>query len=167
MTRFIIIGAGQAGATLVETLRKRGFDGEITMIGEEPVPPYQRPPLSKGYLLGDMELERLFLRPVDWYEAHNVTLLTSTRVTKIEPNRKSVTLDNGQSLPYEKLALATGAAPHRLPARIGGELGGVYSVRSLADVDGMKNEFTPGRRVLVIGGGYIGLEAAAVAAKLG
>ncbi len=167
MTNFVIIGAGQAGATLVETLRKRGFDGEITMIGDEPVPPYQRPPLSKGYLLGDMDLERLFLRPAAWYEAHNVTMLTSSSATKIDPVRKSVALGHGRSLPYDKLALVTGAEPHRLPARVGGELGGVYTVRNLADVDAMKGEFTPGRRVLVIGGGYIGLEAAAVATKLG
>ncbi|NOR62858.1 MAG: pyridine nucleotide-disulfide oxidoreductase [Rhodobacteraceae bacterium] len=167
MARFVIIGAGQAGATLVETLRKRGFDGEITMIGEEPVPPYQRPPLSKGYLLGDMDLERLFLRPAAWYADHNVTLHTSVRASKIDPKAQMVMLNNGKTLRYDKLALATGAEPHRLPARIGGELAGVYSVRSLADVDAMKSEFTPGRRVLVIGGGYIGLEAAAVAAKLG
>ncbi|MBL1436085.1 MAG: FAD-dependent oxidoreductase [Rhodobacteraceae bacterium] len=167
MSHFVIIGAGQAGATLVETLRKRGFDGEITMIGEEPVPPYQRPPLSKGYLLGDMDLARLFLRPAAWYEDHSVALLTSTRAAKIDRKAQSVVLDNGKTLRYDKLALATGAEPHRLPARIGGDLGGVYTVRSLADVDAMKGEFVPARRVLVIGGGYIGLEAAAVAAKLG
>lgn len=167
MSHFVIIGAGQAGATLVETLRKRGFEGEITMIGEEPVPPYQRPPLSKGYLLGDMDLARLFLRPPAWYEEHSVALLTSTRATTINAEAKLVTLGNGETLSYDKLALATGAEPHRLPARIGGDLGGVYTVRNLADVDAMKGEFTQGRRVLVIGGGYIGLEAAAVAAKLG
>jgi len=167
MKHFVIVGAGQAGATLAETLRKRGFDGEITMIGEEAVPPYQRPPLSKGYLLGDMVLERLFLRPAAWYGDHNVTLLTNTDVTEINAAQRSVTLSNGETLRYDKLALATGAEPHRLPARIGGTLAGVYTVRSLADVDSMKSEFAPGRRVLIIGGGYIGLEAAAVAAKLG
>jgi len=167
MSHFIIVGAGQAGATLAETLRKRGFDGEITMIGEEPVPPYQRPPLSKGYLLGDMALERLFLRPAAWYDEHNVTLLTDTRASDLNPAARSVSLSDGETLSYDKLALATGAEPHRLPAQIGGALAGVCTVRSLADVDAMKNEFVPGRRVLIIGGGYIGLEAAAVAAKLG
>ncbi len=167
MPNFVIIGAGQAAATLAETLRKRGFEGGITMIGDEPVPPYQRPPLSKGYLLGDMGLERLFLRPATWYEDHNVKILTSTSAVKIDTPAKLVSLSNGQALPYDKLALATGAAPHMLPASIGGALEGVYAVRNLADVDAMKSEFTTGRRLLVIGGGYIGLEAAAVAAKLG
>ena len=167
MSHYIIVGAGQAGATLAETLRKRGFEGEITMIGEEPVPPYQRPPLSKGYLLGDMALERLFLRPEAWYGEHNVTLLTDTSVAEIDPAARGVRLSNGKTLSYDKLALTTGAEPHRLPARIGGALAGVYAVRSLADVDAMKSEFVAGRRVLIIGGGYIGLEAAAVAAKLG
>ncbi len=167
MTHFIIIGAGQAGATLAETLRKKGFDGAITMIGAEPHPPYQRPPLSKAYLLGDMALERLFLRPEAWYGEHNVALREGCTVAAINPQTQTVTLTNGEVLAYDKLALTTGAAPHRLPARIGGDLKGVYTVRSLADVEAMKPEFAAGRKVLIIGGGYIGLEAAAVAAKLG
>ncbi len=167
MSHFVIIGAGQAGATLAETLRKRGFDGAITMIGEEPLPPYQRPPLSKAYLLGELALERLFLRPEAWYGEHDVTLLEGVAAKAIDRAARRVTLSDGQVLPYDKLALATGAAPHRLPARIGGDLDGVYTVRSLADVEAMKPEFARGRKVLIIGGGYIGLEAAAVAARLG
>ncbi len=167
MSHFIIIGAGQAGATLAETLRKKGFDGAITMIGAEPHPPYQRPPLSKAYLLGDMALERLFLRPEAWYGEHNVTLREGCSAEAIDPAAQTVTLSTGEVLSYDKLALTTGAEPHRLPAKIGGDLAGVYTVRSLADVKAMKPEFTEGRKVLIIGGGYIGLEAAAVAAKLG
>jgi len=167
MSHFIIIGAGQAGATLAETLRKNGSEGTITMIGAEPHPPYQRPPLSKAYLLGDMALERLFLRPEAWYGEHNVTLREGCTAEAINAGAQTVTLTNGEVLRYDKLALTTGAEPHRLPARIGGDLAGVYTVRSLADVEAMKPEFVAGRKVLIIGGGYIGLEAAAVAAKLG
>jgi len=164
---FVIIGAGQAGFSLAETLRKKGFKGAITMIGDEPVPPYQRPPLSKAYLLGDMGVERLFLRPESYYQEHNINLRAGVSAQKINPSLRHVTLSDGTTLIYDKLALTTGAAPHRLPARIGGDLAGVYTVRSLADVDAMKPEFTQGKRVLIIGGGYIGLEAAAVAAKRG
>ncbi len=167
MSHFVIIGAGQAGATLAETLRKKGHDGAITMIGAEPLPPYQRPPLSKAYLLGDMALERLFLRPEAWYGEHNVQLREGCTATAIDAAAQTVTLSDGEALPYDKLALTTGAEPHRLPAKMGGNLAGVYTVRSLADVEAMKPEFAAGRKVLIIGGGYIGLEAAAVAAKLG
>ncbi|MCF6272307.1 MAG: FAD-dependent oxidoreductase [Rhodobacteraceae bacterium] len=164
---YIIIGAGQAGATLCETLRKGGFEGAITLIGEEPLPPYQRPPLSKAYLLGDMALERLFLRPERYYADHDITLIEGIAVSKIDRAAKEITLGDGRTLAYDKLALTTGAAPHHLPARIGGDLAGVFSVRTLADVEAMKTAFSAGKRVLIIGGGYIGLEAAAVAAKLG
>ncbi len=167
MSHFIIIGAGQAGATLAETLRKKGHAGAITMIGSEPHPPYQRPPLSKAYLLGDMALERLFLRPEAWYGEHNVTLFEGCTAAAIDAGAQTVTLSNGEGLSYDKLALTTGAEPHSLPASIGGRLKGVYTVRSLADVEAMKPEFAEDRKVLIIGGGYIGLEAAAVAAKLG
>ena len=164
---FVIIGAGQAGATLCETLRKNGFEGDLTLLGSEPVPPYQRPPLSKAYLLGDMALERLFLRPESYYAEHNITLRESLTAEAIDPATRKISLSDGSTLGYTKLALATGAAPHRLPAKIGGNLAGVYTVRTLADVDAMKGEFAEGKKVLIIGGGYIGLEAAAVAAKLG
>ncbi len=167
MKHFMIIGAGQAGATLCETLRKNGFEGKITLIGAEPVPPYQRPPLSKAYLLGEMALERLFLRPEAWYAEHGVELKLDVSATAIDPANKRITLSDGEGLAYDKLALTTGAEPHRLPASIGGDLGGVYNVRALSDVEAMKEEFVAGRHVLIIGGGYIGLEAAAVAAKLG
>ncbi len=167
MSKIIVIGAGQAGFSLVEGLRKQGHTGAITLIGAEPAPPYQRPPLSKAYLLGDMAVERLYLRPENFYADHDIELLTDTRVTAINRQDKSIDLSNAGSMAYDKLALTTGALPNRLPASIGGDLAGVYGVRTLADTDAMAPEFSKDARVLIIGGGYIGLEAAAVAAKLG
>ena len=166
MKHVVVVGAGQAAASLVARLRAKGFDGQITLIGEEPVPPYQRPPLSKAYLLGDMALERLFLRPESFYAENAIDLRLNTVVTAIDRARGCVATDAGE-IPYDALALCTGSAPRRLPAAIGGDLDGVYVVRTLADVDGAAPAFTAGARVLIVGGGYIGLEAAAVAAKLG
>lgn len=162
----LIVGAGQAGASLAARLRTLGFTGSLTLIGEEPVPPYQRPPLSKGYLLKEMELERLYLRNAEFWRDQDVALRLGSAVTAIDPKARTVTV-GGEKVPYDKLALTTGSVPRKLPASIGGELAGVYTVRTLADVDAMEREFRPGARVAIIGGGYIGLEAAAVAAKLG
>ena len=166
MAHFVVVGAGQAGAALVAKLRACGFDGQITLIGAEPVPPYQRPPLSKAYLLGEMGLDRLFLRPAEFYAEKDITLRLGQPVTAIDPVAQTLTLGD-EVLAYDELALTTGSTPRRLPAAIGGDLAGVFTVRSLADVDAMRNAFTPGARLVIIGGGYIGLEAAAVAAKLG
>jgi 3-phenylpropionate/trans-cinnamate dioxygenase ferredoxin reductase component len=166
MAGVVVIGAGQAAASLVAKLRTQGYDGAITLLGEEPVPPYQRPPLSKQYLLKEMELERLFLRSESFYAEHDITLRLGDPVSAIDRAAKTVTV-GASTIGYDQLALATGAIPRRLPAAIGGDLEGVYTVRTLADVDGMEHEFRPGRRALIVGGGYIGLEAAAVAAKLG
>lgn len=166
MTAIVIIGAGQAGAALAAKLRGLGHGGPITMIGAEPAPPYQRPPLSKAYLLGEMELERLYLRAPSFWDDQNITLKLGAPVTSIDRTARTVRVD-GESIPYDHLALTTGSQPRRLPAAIGGALAGVYTVRSLADVDAMAPEFRAGRNLLVIGGGYIGLEAAAVGAKLG
>lgn len=166
MTAIVIIGAGQAGAALAAKLRALGHDGPITMIGEEPAPPYQRPPLSKAYLLGEMELERLYLRAPSFWEDQNITLKLGAPVTSIDRTARTVRV-GGETIAYDHLALTTGSQPRRLPAAIGGALKGVYTVRCLADVDAMAPEFRAGRNLLVIGGGYIGLEAAAVGAKLG
>lgn len=166
MTHIVVIGAGQAGAALVAKLRNAGHSGEITLIGEEAAPPYQRPPLSKAYLLGEMELERLYLRSGEFYAENAITLRLGTPVTAIDAAAKTVTL-GAETLRYDQLAFTTGSIPRRLPAAIGGDLGGIYTVRSLADADAMRPEFVAGRRLVIIGGGYIGLEAAAVAAKLG
>ena len=166
MGGIVVVGGGQAAASLVAKLRTLGCEDAITLITEEPVPPYQRPPLSKAYLMGDMAEERLYLRPAEFYADQNIDLRLSTRVAAIDPAAKTVTA-NGETVRYDQLALCTGSNPRRLPARIGGDLDSVYEVRTLADVDRMAPEFIQGRRVLVIGGGYIGLEAAAVASKLG
>ncbi len=167
MSGIVVVGAGQAGSTLVETLRKEGYGGSITLIGDEPLPPYQRPPLSKKYLLGEMELERLYLRPQKYYDEHNIAVRLGTAVHHIDRGAKRVFLDDGARVPYAKLVLATGSVPRRLPAKIGGDLDGVFTVRTLADVDAMAPAFAEGKRLLIIGGGYIGLEAAAVAAMRG
>ncbi len=167
MSHIVVIGAGQAGASLVAKLRADGFDGEITVIGAETAPPYQRPALSKAYLLGEMERERLFLRPRDWYETNNITLHTGTRAVSVDSAAKTVTLEGDEVINFDHLAFTTGSHPRQLPSAIGGDLDGVYTVRDLADTDAITPEFTAGRKVLIIGGGYIGLEAAAVAAKRG
>ncbi|MCC5983090.1 MAG: FAD-dependent oxidoreductase [Rhodobacteraceae bacterium] len=166
MAGIVVVGAGQAGAALVAKLRAAGHTGAITLIGAEPVPPYQRPPLSKAYLLGEMALERLFLRPASFYAENDIALITGQRVQAIDPGARRVRLD-GQVLNYDQLALTTGAVPRRLPPGLGGDLAGVHLVRSLTDVDRMAPEFTAGRRLVVVGGGYIGLEAAAVAVQRG
>ena len=163
MRHFVVVGAGQAGQSLVTKLRALGYDGDVTLVGKEPVPPYQRPPLSKKYLLGEMALERLFLRPESFYEEQAISLRLDTTVTAIDPAVKTLAL-GGETISYDQLAITTGAIPHRLPAAIGGDLQGVYTVRTLADADAMAPEFQPGKSVLIVGGGYIGLEAAAVAA---
>ena len=166
MAGIVVVGAGQAGAALVAKLRALGFEGPLTLIGEEPVPPYQRPPLSKKYLTGEMALERLFLRPASFYAEKDIALRVSTRVTGIDRAGKAVLIGD-ERIPYAQLALTTGAVPRRLPAEIGGELDGVHVVRGLADADAIAPEIEPGRRLLVVGGGYIGLEAAAVATTRG
>ncbi|MBK1634915.1 NAD(P)/FAD-dependent oxidoreductase [Rhodovulum adriaticum] len=166
MSHIVIIGAGQAGAALAAKLRALEFTGAITMIGEEPVAPYQRPPLSKKYLLGEMPLDRLYLRPPEFYAENGIDLRLSETAVSIDRADRQV-IAGGQAIAYDQLALTTGAVPRRLPGAIGGELAGVHVVRTLADVDGMAPEFAPGRRVLVLGGGYVGLEAAAVAAQRG
>ncbi len=167
MSHFVVIGGGQAGASLVAKLLTEGFDGKITLIGAEDVPPYQRPPLSKAYLLGEMELERLYLRPAAFYPEHDIDLRLSTRAVSVDPAARTVALSTGEDLSYDALALATGSYPRTLPAAIGGTLGGVFTMRDLRDADTMAPELVEGRRVLIIGGGYIGLEAAAVCAKKG
>jgi 3-phenylpropionate/trans-cinnamate dioxygenase ferredoxin reductase subunit len=164
MTHVVVVGAGQAGSSLVVKLRNLGFEGEITLIGAEDVPPYQRPPLSKKYLLGEMDLERLFLKPDAFYGENGITLRKGEVVTSISDGKIELGVE---VLSYDQLVLTTGSAPRHLPVAIGGTLDGVYVVRNLADVDAMAPEFGAGKHVLIIGGGYIGLEAAAVAASKG
>ena len=164
--RVVVVGGGQAGAALVARLRNDGFAGAVTLIGDEPAPPYQRPPLSKKYLLGEMAVERLYLKPASFYDDHDIELVTATPVTAIDRAAREV-VTGARRIAYDSLALTTGARPRLLPAAIGGALAGVYPVRTLGDVDTMAPEVAAGRRVLIVGGGYIGLEAAAVCALKG
>ncbi|THV25753.1 NAD(P)/FAD-dependent oxidoreductase [Peteryoungia ipomoeae] len=163
----VIIGAGQAGFALAAKLRSLGDTRPITMLGSEPVAPYQRPPLSKKYLLGEMTFERLLFRPAEWYSENNVDLRLSTPVEEIDRQAQAVRLFDGTTIDYGHLVFATGATPRRLPSAIGGDLASVYTVRDKADADALSAEMKAGRRLLIVGGGYIGLEAAAVARKLG
>ncbi|MDO5658445.1 MAG: FAD-dependent oxidoreductase [Paracoccus sp. (in: a-proteobacteria)] len=163
----VILGAGQAAASMAARLRARGHEGAITVIGDEPVAPYQRPPLSKAYLLGEMGVDRLTLRAPEWWADEGITLITGTAATRIDREARQVGLSDGRVVGYDTLALTLGAAPRRLPEAMGGHLPGVHVIRALADVDAMAPEFREGARLAVIGGGYIGLEAAAVARKLG
>jgi len=166
MKYIVVVGAGQAASALAFKLRALKYTGAITLIGDEPDLPYQRPPLSKAYLLGDMTRERLFLRPQSAYDDANITVRMGGAVTAVDPGARRVTV-GGEQVDYDALVLTTGSSPIRLPAQIGGDLKGVYCVRTLGDIDAMAPHFTAGKRALIVGGGYIGLEAAAVAAKLG
>jgi 3-phenylpropionate/trans-cinnamate dioxygenase ferredoxin reductase subunit len=166
MSGIVVIGGGQAGASLAQKLRGLDYDGPITIVGDEPVPPYERPPLSKGYLLGDQAKERLFLRPEAIYADKQIELRLGEPVTRVDANARFVEIGN-ERLDFDQLAFTTGSTPVRLPKAIGGDLDGVFTVRTLADIDAMEPRFQKGASVLVVGGGYIGLEAAAVAAKLG
>jgi len=166
MTKTVIIGAGQAGSALAAKLRNSGYTGDITLIGGETAPPYQRPPLSKKYMMGDMDLERLYLRPMEFYADQNITLMLDTQVTAIDRDAKTVQTSQGY-IAYDQLVLTTGSWPRKLPEKIGGTLQGVYTMRDLRDADALASEIKQGARCLIIGGGYIGLEAAAVAASKG
>ncbi|MER8968462.1 FAD-dependent oxidoreductase [Mesorhizobium sp. M0808] len=166
MTGFVIVGAGQAGASLAAKMRALGYGGPVTLIGEEPTPPYQRPPLSKGYLLREMDLGRLYLRAASFWKENEINLKLAAPVTSIDRSTKTVRVGD-ESIPYDKLALTTGSRPRQIPSTAGGSLKGVYTIRTLADADAMATEFQFGRKLLIVGGGYLGLEAAAVGVKLG
>lgn len=164
--RVIIIGAGQAGGETAQRLRQRGFTGDITLIGEEPNAPYQRPPLSKKYLAGELSMDRLLLRPPAVYAEENVALLSSVRAVWIDRTSKRVRLEGGREIPYDALVLATGARPRKLPLA-GADLDGVHLFRTAADVDAIRPRFKAGAKLIVVGAGYIGLEVAAVARQHG
>jgi len=161
------VGAGQAAFALAAKLRALKDVRPITVIGAEEVYPYQRPPLSKKYLLGEMPFDRLTFRPDAWYAENEVEVRLSTFVEEIDRGARRIRMQDGSVLEYHTLALTTGATPRKLPAGIGGDLDGVYVMRSKRDADELAGEMRPGRRLLVIGGGYIGLEAAAVARQQG
>ena len=163
----VIVGAGHGGAQAALALRQQGFVGSIVMIGREPEPPYERPPLSKEYLAREKPFERLYLRPPHLWADKQVTLRLATSVTALDPASHIATLDDGSTLGYSSLIWATGGDPRRLACE-GAHLAGIHAVRTRADVDRLIAEIDAGaKRVVVVGGGYIGLEAAAVLTKLG
>ncbi|MDN5749887.1 MAG: FAD-dependent oxidoreductase [Pseudonocardia sp.] len=165
-TTFVIVGAGLAGAKAAEALRTEGFDGDVVLLGAEPHRPYERPPLSKGYLQGSAERDTVFVHPQGWYAEHRVDLRVDTAVTAIDRGAHEVLTGDGGRLRYDKLLLTTGAAPRRLPVP-GADLSGVLYLRSLDDSDRLKAALRPGARVVVIGAGWIGLETAAAARAAG
>ena len=162
----LIVGGGHAGAQAAIALRQRKFAGTIAIVGDEPDPPYERPPLSKEYLSGEKPFERILIRPPAFWAERAVDLLLGRRVVAVDATAHSVTLADGSTLDYETLVWAAGGAPRRL-ACSGHSLRGVHAVRTRADVDRLVAELPAVTRVVVVGGGYIGLEAAAVLTKLG
>jgi 3-phenylpropionate/trans-cinnamate dioxygenase ferredoxin reductase component len=164
--RIVIAGAGQAAVQAIDTLRRRGFTGSLSVVGEEPWLPYQRPPLSKKYLAGTLERERLTIRPQQFFAEHQVTAHLGRRVTAIAALEHQVRLDDGLLLPYDALLIATGSRPRRLNVP-GADLAGVHYLRTIADADRIRSACAAGGRLVIVGGGYIGLEVAATARELG
>jgi len=162
----IVIGGGQAGGRAVEGIRKAGFAGTVILLGEEARAPYERPPLSKQVLTGEAEPDSAKLRDDTWYAEHGIDLRLSTRAARIDRARKRVVLEDGQELAYDRLLLATGAQP-KVPKLPGVELDGVHVLRDMADSLALRDAMRAGARVALVGGGYIGLEVAAAARKLG
>ena len=163
---FVIAGASLAGAKAAQELREHGFDGRVVLIGTEPDRPYERPPLTKDYLRGESEREKAYVHGADFYEQHDIELMTGTTVTAIDPRGPSVTLDGGRELSYDRLLLTTGSEPRQIPAP-GAELDGIYYMRSLADCDVLRRRLDDSGRVAVVGAGWIGSEFAASARQLG
>ena len=163
----VIVGAGHGGAQCAIALRQNGFEGTITVIGREPEYPYERPPLSKEYFAREKTFDRLYIRPPTFWAEKEITFKLGTEVTKVDPAAQELALSDGETYGYGKLVWATGGDPRKLPAP-GAELAGVHAVRTREDCDQLMGEVDGGvRKIAVIGGGYIGLEAAAVLSKMG
>ena len=162
----VMIGGGQAAAQACASLRMFGYSGAITLIGDETALPYQRPPLSKAYMKGELAEERLYFKPAAWYEDQNIDTILSVRATKIDRTAQTVALEHGGSVPYDALIICTGSRPRALPVD-GADLGGVFDLRDLADVERIRPRMIAGKKLVIVGAGYIGLEAAAVARQLG
>ncbi len=162
----IIAGAGHGAGQIVASLRLHKFDGRIVLVGEEPYLPYQRPPLSKKYLAGEMPPERLYFKPASFYEDPQIDVRLDTRIESIDRNARCIVTADGERLDYSKLVIATGSRVRRIPVD-GADLDGVHYLRSISDVDGIRAEFDAGKRLVIVGAGYIGLEVAAVARTLG
>ena len=166
VTHVVIVGGGHAAGQLAASLRQEKFEGAITIIGDEPHPPYQRPPLSKAYLSGEQEIERVYLRPEKFYADRDIELLTGVTATAIDRDAKTVTTDDGRTLNWDHLVLATGSRVRKLPLP-GADLDGVHYLRTVMDVDGIRAAMETAKSMVVVGGGYIGLEVAAVARESG
>ena len=164
--RIVIVGGGQAAVQAIDTLRRKGFAGELVLIGDEPWLPYQRPPLSKKYLAGALERDRLLLRPQHFYESHSVAARLGRRVEEISRREQRLRLDDGSTVAYDALLIATGSRPRPLAAP-GSNLDGVYFLRTIADVERIRTGLVAGKRLVIVGGGYIGLEVAATAREAG
>lgn len=162
----LIIGAGQSASQTVDALRRKGFDGSLTLVGEEPELPYQRPPLSKKYLSGALARDRMPIRHQSFYADHGVDLRLGRRAMSIDRATRRVQLDDGSTLPYDTLVLATGSRPRQVTVP-GSDLAGIHSLRTMADADRLRDEARPGRSAVIVGGGYIGLEVAATCRELG
>jgi 3-phenylpropionate/trans-cinnamate dioxygenase ferredoxin reductase subunit len=159
---FVIVGASLAGAKAAETLRAEGFDGHVVLIGAESERPYERPPLSKGYLAGTTDRDKIYVHDAAWYAEHDVDLRLGTRATALDVEAHTVMLEGGEPVGYTKLLLATGSTPRRLDVP-GGDLDGVHTLRTVGDADALRAAISKGGAVVVIGGGWIGLETAAAA----
>src|SRR6185503_10589707 len=157
---FVIIGASLTGGTAAATLRQEGFDGDVILIGAEVQPPYERPPLSKQYLRGEAPFEKALVRPAGFYEHNRIETRFSTRATGVDPIERTVTLDTGAHVHYDKLLIATGVRNRRPPIP-GLGLPGVFDLRSVDDANALREHIVPGRRVVVVGMGFIGCEVAA------
>lgn len=166
MTKILIIGAGHAGGSVAAFLRQYGHEGPIVLVGEEDAPPYQRPPLSKAWLKGEADLEALLLRPLSFYQEQGIAFRPSTVAVSVDPEAKTVAFHDGSSEPYDVLVLATGSTARKLPVP-GGDHPDLLELRTLKDAERLKAVLGPGKRLAVVGGGYVGLEAAASARALG
>lgn len=166
MNRVVIVGASTCGATAAATLRDEGFDGDIVLIGEEPLPPYERPPLSKEYLRGEQTIERAYIRPVDWYAERNVELRSGVRATGVDTVAKVVELDGGEEVPYDSLLIATGIRNRQLDVP-GSQLPGVFGLRTAADAELIREAAGSASRAAVVGMGFIGAEVAASLRSMG
>jgi 3-phenylpropionate/trans-cinnamate dioxygenase ferredoxin reductase subunit len=164
--KIVIAGAGHAAGQIITTLRQQKFEGQIVLIGDEPYLPYQRPPLSKKFLAGEMPAERLYVKPESFYEDPRIDLRLETTVTAIDREAKTVKIEDGDDIAYDKLVLSLGSRARTLPVE-GADLQRVHYLRSIADVESIRAELDIGRRLVIIGAGYIGLEVAAVARTLG
>jgi len=166
MSAIIIVGGGHAAGQAAASLRQKGYDGRVTVVTNEAYLPYQRPPLSKAYLAGKMELEHLYLRQADFYASRDVEVHTGTTVTAIDPDAKTVATDAGETLGFDKLLLATGTRPRQLQVP-GTGLAGIHFLRTIPDADRIREGLATAERVCIVGGGYIGLEVAALAVTAG